>query len=154
MIVQMLSQDDIQRVFDCELLSLLPSLGLQDTDVAWPNATFEPSPDKGFLRVFLLPGAAQQATLGFPCFVRLNGLYQISICRPKGEGSAVSRAWKEAILSTFYVGRVLPIAEGLSITINNAYDGAMQEDEDRAITPITVSYFCYAPQNPSEPVRH
>lgn len=147
MSVKLLSQDAIQQVFDCELLALLPELGLSKADVAWPNAKFSPDPDKGFLRPFLLPALPQQATLGFPCFVRLSGVYQVSICRPKDEGLAAGRQWKDALLSTFYVGRRLPCAS-LVITIDNAYDGPTQEEKDRALTPISISYYCYAPQQP------
>lgn len=154
MTVKLLSQDAIQQTFDCELLTLLPKLGLSRADVAWSNAKFKPKPTKGFLRPFLLPALPQQATLGFPCFIRLGGIYQVSICRPKGEGLAVAREWKDVLLSAFHVGRVLVCWEQ-TITIDNAYDGTAQEEEDRLIIPVSISYYCYAPQQPDwAAIRH
>ena len=156
--IEMFSQDQIQQIFDCELLSLLPQMGLSQTDVAWPNVAFNPHPDKGYLRPFLLPAASHQATLGFPCFVRLNGVYQIDVCTLKGDGLETSRTWKSLLLSAFHIGRVLKASHAgsdsnidrLTITINSAYDGAMQEDKHRAVTPISVFYSCYAPQHPAK----
>lgn len=147
MAVYLFSQDDIQRVFDCALLDVLPDMGLASHDVAWPNVNFDPSPDRGYLRPFILPGTPQQATLGYPCFIRMSGIYQISIYRPKGEGLAAAREWKNILLSAFFTGRVL-VDGDQQVIIDNAYSGSVQQEEDRMVIPISVSYYCYAPQQP------
>lgn len=147
----MITDTDIRRTFDEALLNLLPELGITRKEVAWKNATFRPIVDRPYLRPALLPAETEQAALGYPCYVRLHGIYQISILEQKDTGSAQGETWGDLILAAFPFGRVLDCC-GCPLVVSQSYRGPMMEAESRAMTPISVVYYCHTLQAPAPTV--
>lgn len=136
---------DIRKVFDGELLKLLPALGLSQEQVAWQNATFRPNIQQGYLRPALLPAESQQATLGYPCQIRLNGIYQIIICLPKDSGLAQGEKWAAVLLAAFSFGSVFNCC-GNNLVVTRSFRSPATQAEDRLLIPVSVSYYSYTPQ--------
>lgn len=139
------SQVDIRKTFDAELLKLLPEMGLDKNDIAWPNARFVPDPKRTYLRCFLMPGQSIQASLGSDFFTRLVGVYQISIFTPKDTGILEAEKIVEILLKNFPLGLALQCC-GESLILQSVYNSPAMEDEDRYHVPVSLSYYCYSPR--------
>ena len=139
------SQVDIRKTLDRELLGLLPSLGLNEDDVAWKNKAFKPKTKREYLRPVQLPAESRQATLGSDGYLRLSGVYQIGIVGVKDVGSSRMEELADLIVGAFAAGRVLDCC-GLDLTISMSYKNPDQEDENRPMTPISILYYCHTPQ--------
>lgn len=143
-----ITQTDIRKTLDQALLGLLPFLGLSVDDIAWRNAGFKPKAKKGYLRVTLIPGETRAVTLGDLKYLRLVGVYQISVAGVKDSGMAWSDNVINSILPLYRTGRKFDCC-GSPLIISASYEGAGISDGDREITPLTIAYYCHTIQNQS-----
>lgn len=143
---------DIRKLFDAEILRLLPEMGMTQNDIAWPNAKYMHSPNKGFLRIYLMPGQSSQSSLGPDCLVKLVGVYQISIFQPKDTGMAEAERISAIILNEFPLGHVLECCEQWVI-IQQAYCSAAMEDVDYLHLPVSIAYNCHVQQFQNRPLK-
>jgi hypothetical protein len=106
--------------------------------VQWQNTIIDPQP-AAYLRAFLLPGDTESADLG-----RLNrrfaGLWQVSICRPIGEGPGAAEVIVQA-LSAVYSPSVPLTAGGLKVWAAQPLSTAPAIVEPtHYVTPCSVQY--------------
>lgn len=143
---------DIRKLFDAEILRLLPEIGMTQSDIAWPNAKYIPSPNKGFLRIYLMPGQSNQSSLGPDCLVKLVGVYQISVFQPKDTGMAEAERISAIILDRFPLGRIMEYCKQW-VVVQQAYCSAAMEDNDYLHLPVSIAYNCHAQQFQNRPLE-
>lgn len=125
------------------------------TQIAWPNATFRPPqtstvPSKPlpYLRVFHIPSAVDQISLGDSGINRYVGLLQISVMWPLNVSASPAIEAAGQIAKHFKRGTVIANS-GLHIRVSRPPAVARLIQEDTMIqVPVTVSWLCDAP-NPS-----
>ena len=140
--MKVVTQTDIRKTFDAELCSLLPDMGLTIKEVAWQNANFEAKNQRLFLQPYLLPAQDEATALGYPCFVLLSGVYQVSFFQLKNTGLEQMEKAVDVLLSAFPIGRVLDCC-GRRLVVNQSYRGTTIEEEGRAMTPVSLAYYCH-----------
>ncbi len=143
-----LTNTNIRQSFDSKILEILPLLNLTEKDIAWSNMKFQANPAKIFLKCFLLPAASSNVTLGNPCYVRFSGIYQINIFGLKNTGLKDIEHIADILLQEFSSGTILD-CYGERLVIKNSYAGYIQEEETRALLPVSFDYFCETYQNTS-----
>lgn len=133
----------IRRLFDEALLRLLPEMGLGPGDVAWPNNAFAPVAKRIYLRPALLPGEIIPASLGRDCFLKSSGIYQISICAPKGSGLGEAEACARILLDAFRPGLGMRCGN-LFLRVTGIGAARMLEDDDRLALVAGIMWRCHA----------
>jgi hypothetical protein len=64
------------------------------TPICWPNVAFTPPADGAWIQVALIPGQAEQITLGTAGENRIHGIVHINLFLPINQG--MGEAWNKA----------------------------------------------------------
>lgn len=106
--------------------------------VAWQNVTTSPEP-AAYLRAYLLPNDTESADIG-RANRRYSGTFQISICRPLGEGAGPGQAIATALAALFNPAAPLT-AGGLTVWIAQPLsEGAAITEPAHSVLPCSVQY--------------
>ena len=116
-------------------LQAFPSL----PSVAWENISFTPTAGTTYLAPFLLPGEPIQAELGVAGQNRHTGIYQISIYAPAGKGVSAINTLRDGLVDHFKRGTLLTY-DGITVQVQKAWPGPMQQETGWIHTPITIRY--------------
>lgn len=113
-------------------LNTLPS----SPPVAWQNIDYKPNSNTLYLRETMIPGETLQASLGDDGKDIHNGLYQIDVFIPDGDGRST---WPDDIADHFKRGTVLT-QNLVDVRIRNVSIGTGFKDENFYIVPVTISW--------------
>ncbi len=132
------ASDLIQAALDSHLAAL--ELG---PDLAWENVPFSPVVGRPWIRASFLPGPVIQAELA-PAGGRNRhqGLYQVSLFYPAGQGSGPARGMAERVISGFKRGTVLN-HQGIRVCIQRSWRGPALGEPDWFQVPVSVQWFAY-----------
>lgn len=104
--------------------------------VAWQNINYKPNSKVLYLRETILPGETLQASMGDDGKDIHNGLYQIDVFIPEGQGRST---WPDDIADHFKRGTVLT-QNLVDVRIRSVSIGTGFKDENFYIVPVTVSW--------------
>lgn len=107
--------------------------------VAWENVAFTPTAGVAYIRPHLLPGEPVQAEIGTLGQNWHNGIYQISIYAPAGQGTATISALRDAIIDHFKRGTLLTYSD-ITVQVVKAFSGPMLQETDWIHLPLTIRY--------------
>lgn len=99
------------------LLLRLQTLDFDQTQIAWPNRRFEPTPGVPFIAPSLLPARAEQITLGDAGYNRHVGLLQILVVFPSDTGVTPANEVAGSLVALYKRGTVIE-RQGASIRIS------------------------------------
>lgn len=116
-------------------LQAFPSL----PSVAWENVPFTPAAGVMYLRPSLLPGEPIQGEIGPLGQNWHNGIYQISIYAPAGQGVSAAEAVRDALVDWFKRGTLLTYSDA-TVQVVKSWPGPMLQETDRIHIPVTVRY--------------
>lgn len=129
-----MSQVLIAKAFEDRLALMSPALS-----TASDNVDFTPIVGTPYQDVALLPASPDNSTQG-PSHYKEVGLFQVTLCYPKGSGAGAARARAELIKTHFKRGTTM-LESGLRIvvmqtpTISPAFI-----DGDRYKVPVSIFY--------------
>ncbi len=130
--------DLIQAALDSHLAGLELDLPL-----AWENVPFTPEVGQPWLKTGFLPAPVRQAELAPDGGRnRHQGIYQVSLFYPAGQGSGPARSMAERVISGFKRGTVLS-GEGIKVHIQRAWRGPALSEPDWFQVPVSVQWFAY-----------
>lgn len=132
--------DLIQAALDSHLAGL--DLGLA---IAWENSPFTPQVGIPWIKAGLLPGPVVQADMAPDGGRdRHQGIYQVSLFYPAGQGSGPARRMADQVTAGFKRGTVLSQA-GLNIRIQRAWRAPALSEPEWFQVPVSVQWFAYTP---------
>lgn len=135
---------EIRRALYGRLLECLPILGLEKTDVAWPNAVFKPVLARPYLKPFCLFNETELASLS-PCgFERLSGIFQITVFGVADTGEGEIEESARVLTDCFRGGTILPIPCFNPLLIATAWRGPMRMDGERPSITVSARFRQYA----------
>lgn len=127
----------IRKALEKRLNGMTPALA-----TAWENASFTPVTGTPYQRVNLLPATPDNPTIGGNYYLA-QGIFQVTLCYPKGGGPSLSAARAEMVKSRFQ--RALSMTEsGVTVTITRT-PAIMPAfiDDDRYCIPISIRYHAH-----------
>jgi hypothetical protein len=116
-------------------LQAFPSL----PSVAWENMNFTPVTGTTYIRPFLLPGEPAQAEIGPLGQNWHNGIYQISIFAPAGQGTATAGTLRDSLIDHFKRGTLLTYSD-ITVQVTKAFSGPTLQEADWIHISITIRY--------------
>jgi hypothetical protein len=116
-----------------------------DLPVAWEGTCYTPEPGQAFLKPHFLPATPFQATLGENGLNRHAGVFQVSVVYPLGEGWGEPLTTAETVVELFKRGTRLASPGGLDVVLTGAGIGPAIVEEEWYTLPVSVSFYCYAP---------
>ena len=132
---------EIRRCLDAHLITLLPVIGLEQTDMAWPNAGFTPVDGRMYLRPWCMYGDTYPVSLGVKGFERLVGVYQVSVLEVADTGMERAENTARAIADHFRGGTRLDCC-GFELCVTTAHAGGAMQDDGRLHIPVSVNWRC------------
>lgn len=120
-------------------IPLVPAL-----PIAWPNISFSKPADRKFLRVVFVPNTTDRMQINSDGPHRYQGLLQISVHWPAGQGESAPRTIASTIASHFPTD--LRMVNGdVSVRITKRPHVADLITEDDGVqVPVLVEWECYA----------
>lgn len=103
--------------------------------VAYENQPYTPVTGTLFLRENLLPADIDALTVADGDSMQYNGIYQVTVFAPAGEGAATGRAMAESVALHFKRGTAVPGGRVLSVSI-----AAAQQDGGWYQIPVSINY--------------
>lgn len=113
------------------------------SQVAYPNAEFTPMQGVLWYRPTFLPAESEQAELGTNGRNRLQGLYQVDVFAPAGEGQKAAETAADAVVTAFKRGTNLP-SGSLTVRLERAWREAAIEEADWYHVPVMVAWYAIA----------
>jgi len=104
--------------------------------IAWENDSFDNKPNILYLKPFLLPADSQQSTLGDNGQDEHNGIFQVSVYIPVGDGMS---AWPDSVADHFKRGTTL-IKNDVKIRVRSVSIASGFRDDNFYIVPVSVDY--------------
>lgn len=126
--------NDIQAALDARLSTLAGGYS-----IAWPNTQFEPAAGSTFLTPSFLPNETLQVGLGTNGKDETNGLYQIDVVYPAGNGRSTI---PDTVADHFKRGTVLSY-NGTTVRIRSVSIDSAITDGAYHFVPVTVSFQTY-----------
>lgn len=126
--------NDIQAALDTRLSSLSGGY-----DVAWPNTNYEPAGNGTFLSPNFIPEETLQVGLGANGKDETNGIYQIDVVYPAGQGRSTI---PDSIADHFKRGTVMTY-NGVSVRVRSvSIEQAITEGAYHFV-PVSVNFQTY-----------
>jgi hypothetical protein len=132
--------DKLQAALDASLDSFATA---QSIDVAWENASYDPTVGTPYLRVTFMPISPMQATTGTDGYNQLGGLYQVSVFYPSARGSKGARQMADALISHFKRGTSLT-SGGETLKIKSSGRAKGINEPNWYHVPVTIDWFAIA----------
>jgi hypothetical protein len=129
----------IHGILDLHTQSLASAQGLA---VAWENHRFRPPAGECWLRPSLLPAGPRRVGLGPSAPDLLQGVYQVSLFAPTGNGWGEARTLADAVLAHFQAGATLASA-GVRVSLVRAGCSPAPEQEGWFHIPVNVNWQSY-----------
>lgn len=132
------------------------------------NLKYTPSEDTPFITTALVPATIRPAVMGLYPQQRYQGIYQLLICTPQGNGAGLGYGYADTILQHINVsddisfspssdlllmqsgdtlllesGDALLLDNTIFVTVAYAEVGASYLDTPFYCTPVTISWFTY-----------
>lgn len=128
---------DLQSALNKALDDAFPAM-----DVAWENINFVPAVGIGYLRAWLLPAETDVATLGPNPWQRHQGIFQVSVFYPLGQGPGPAMGKAAEIQKIFRPGAKF-YYNSVEVVIEKSWpSSAMVEDGGWYHIPVNVRYRC------------
>ena len=133
-----MSNKDIRQALEARLIAMPGGIGQDQTQ--FENENLEPTNGVPYQRTWLMPGPPFNYG-GSSIRKRFQGIFQVDLCFPHGDGSGDVSAAAKALVEWF--------PQGLSLTANNVttrVDRTPEEmtgrqEGDRWVVPVRVTYF-------------
>lgn len=126
--------NDIQAALDNRLSSLSGGY-----DIAWQNIKYEPTGNATFLAPTFIPDEMLQVSLGSNGKDEMNGLYQVDVVYPAGQGRS---SVPDAIADHFKRGTVLSY-NGTNVRVRSVSIAQAITEGAYHFVPITVNFQTY-----------
>jgi len=111
--------------------------------IFFPNTKFNPPTGQEFLRCVLLFNAPTMIGAFTTGTYRINGIYQINVFYPKGEGEGVPVQTAGDLCKRFQRG--LELTHGNhTVKIERSYRSSALEDDVWYQIPVTADFWCYS----------
>lgn len=138
---------EIRKALYGHLLKALPIGSICETDIAWPNALFQPVVGRMFLAPTCEFSETETASLSPAGFEKLSGRFQISIYGVLNQGEAEIDEAARALVDIFRGGTVLPVPCFNPLHIHAAYRSGLRVEGDgestRPVVSVSVNWFQY-----------
>ena len=131
-----MSQVLIAQAFEVKLAALSPALS-----TAFDNVDFTPVVGEPYQEAFLLPASPDNSSMGQKHY-REVGLYQITLCYPKGTGAGAARARAELTKKHFKRGTTMENGGLKVIVIRTPTISPRFIDGDRYKLALSIYYQC------------
>lgn len=128
---------DIGAALDARLNSLSGS-----SPIAWPNTAFRPTKGTLYLRANNLPAVTEQAGLGTNGIDVHEGIYQVDVYAPLGEGRGAAEAKADAVADHFKRGTDL-LYNGVTVRLGDVSRNAGLTEDDRFVISISINYMAH-----------
>lgn len=137
----MTTYNDIRAALEAEIANVsgVPAAAQR----CWENVRFEPTVGTAWVRMTLLPGETRPATMGANPQIRYNGLFQVDIFRPEGEGPGTAEALADAVRDRFNVETTLT-SGSITVRFNWSEKRAAIPDSPWYQVPVLISWYTYA----------
>ena len=129
---------DIQSSLN-QRLSIMP--GLPST-VIYENTQAEPTVDEIYLRAWLLPVPTQYLCVGKDTEGYYQGIYQVDVLGPQGNGWASVYAMSDTVIAHFPRGLLLTYG-GKNVRIERAYPSPGRQEDNRYKIVISIDYCAF-----------
>jgi len=125
----------ILRGFETQLATLANVPPIQS-----PNVSFAPTKGTLYLRSSLLPAQTTSGSIGTNGSDLYQGIYQVDVFAPRGEGSKEAVDMADSIIQLFVKGLVLT-TDSFRVRIENGWIEATTQTPDWYQIPITIGWF-------------
>ena len=126
--------NDIQAALDTRLTTLSGGY-----DIAWPNIKYEPAGNATFLAPTFIPDEMVQVGLGSNGKDEMNGLYQVDVVYPAGQGRS---SVPDSVADHFKRGTVLSY-NGTNVRVRSVSIAQAITEGAYHFVPITVNFQTY-----------
>lgn len=132
-----MSLSSIQKAFD-DYLSLF-----QTEDVAWEGTFYAPQIGRPYLAPRMQGRDRNPAGFGADALIRYDGVYQIGVFFPIGEGLERLNVAVDQLMAHFRRGTSLTTADGFVIRIEVPSPPPALQQPDWIMVPVQIRWFCY-----------
>jgi len=126
--------NDIQAALDNRLNTFAGGY-----DIAWPNINYEPAGNATFLTPNFIPEETQQVGLGTNGKDETNGIYQIDVVYPAGQGRS---SVPDSVADHFKRGTVMSYND-VSVRVRSVSIAQAITDGAYHFVPISVNFYSY-----------
>lgn len=126
--------NDIQAALDNRLNTLSGGY-----DIAWPNIKYEPAGNETFLAPNFIPDEMVQVGLGSNGKDEMNGLYQVDVVYPAGQGRS---SVPDSVADHFKRGTVLSY-NGTNVRVRSVSIAQAITEGAYHFVPVTVNFQTY-----------
>lgn len=138
---------EIRQALYGHLLEALPIGKICESDIAWPNALFQPVVSRMFLVPSCVFSETETASLSPQGFEKLSGRFQISIYGVLNRGEAEIDEAASVLVDIFRGGTLLPIPCSNPLHIRAAYRSGLRVEGSgksaRPVVSVSVNWFQY-----------
>lgn len=124
--------NEIENLLDTRLAQLPSS-----PPVAWPNVPYTPTTGVTYLRVSRLPAESESVSLDY--IEMQNGIYQIDVVAPLGNGTGAANTMAESIAAHFSAQRHLGTDTDYVAIRNISRNGGLR-DESWWVVSVSITY--------------
>ena len=126
--------NDIQAALDNRLNTFAGGY-----DIAWPNINYEPAGNATFLTPNFIPEETQQVGLGTNGKDETNGIYQIDVVYPAGQGRS---SVPDSVADHFKRGTVMSYND-VSVRVRSVSIAQAITEGAYHFVPISVNFYSY-----------
>jgi len=108
-------------------------------DIAYPNINYEPTTGSAYLRANMIPVETLQASLGTSGKDETNGILQIDVVQPAGEGRSTL---PDSIADHFKRGTVMSY-NGVNVRVRSVSIGSAIREEAWYFVPVSIDFQSY-----------
>ena len=138
---------DIRAALDQWLTQLdaLPTTDDGTPRVNWEGTQFQPEPGESYLRTHLLPAEPSGRSAGGTHWLRLQGIYQLTVLVQSGRGPRAADEISDAIHRHFKSGKRLT-KDSTTVTVSSVSRGPAGSDESWYWIPVSIYWRSYTDQ--------
>ena len=136
--------DKIRSALDTRLKAMgdaLPSIENKPV-IAWENVTFTPPDGSAWVRAHFGTSASQRKTAGDTGYSRIDGMYEVVIMWPLGDGAGGPVRLADKIIQQFKSGTRLSAGD-VTITVSAAWKAPGYSDGGWFNVPVTVAWYTH-----------
>lgn len=115
--------------------------------IAYENVAFEPTTGTSFLKVQYLPTRTRPAVRGLNPQLKYQGLFNVSVFSPEGEGPATADGYSNKVIDAFAATTDISFTNGDAETIKVSIDYAERQqgrvDSPWYFVPINIGWYIY-----------
>jgi hypothetical protein len=130
---------DIKTVLQTPLASLT---SIASDHVVYMNTIYTNNDNEPFIATYIVGSGTRQAGLGTYGKQVYDGIFQINIFVPVGNGLSILNTITSELKSIYFRGATLYNDE-ISVKCKIAYEGTADHDDDWYMLPFNVDYYAY-----------